>query len=393
MQITICHPGTQHSAKLAEALNEEGILGGLWTGLRFRSDSPVLKRFRISGNRVIPQSIAPRTHQLRAQEIAGMLLQKLGLPGESTIRWRNGWFQSSVPRQAITSCNGVVGFDTSSWLLARRAKQLGKPFLLDRTTIHRTSRIQIRRQLLSVSAGQRSSDPLLTDVQGRLETEEMELAARVIVASEFARDSLIPFGVPGAKIVVIPYGVDSSRFAQRKENRESKPVFLYVGNLTAEKGVHVLLAAWKELQSQTAELWFAGPANPEIIETARGIPGVRLLGKLDPERLLAAYQAASAFVFPTLYDGFGLVLLEAMACGLPVIATPSCAAPELIGDNSAGSLCTAGSTAELAAAMADVISNPRAWALRGIAAREIAQGYSWQAYGSRWATLLREVIN
>ena len=82
-----------------------------------------------------------------------------------------------------------------------------------------------------------------------------------------------------------------------------------------------------------------------------------------------------------------------MASGLPVIATRSCAAPELIRDNFAGSLCAAGSSAELLAAMADVLSNPHDWALRGVAARGIAQSYSWQAYGSRWATLLREVIN
>ena len=129
-----------------------------------------------------------------------------------------------------------------------------------------------------------------------------------------------------------------------------------------------------------------------MIERASGTAGVRVLGKLDPERLREAYQSASAFVFPTYCDGFGMVLLEAMACGLPIIATPNCAAPELLQNGSAGLIVPAGDASALGSAMADVCSNGTAWEKRGAAARDIARTYSWDAYGTRWAALLREVV-
>ena len=86
-----------------------------------------------------------------------------------------------------------------------------------------------------------------------------------------------------------------------------------------------------------------------------------------------------------------MVVLEAMSAGLPIIATPHCAAPELIQDGAAGLVCPAGDPGALCAAMAEACANRAAWVRKGAAAREIAKAYSWEAYGRRWADLLREV--
>ena len=162
--------------------------------------------------------------------------------------------------------------------------------------------------------------------------------------------------------------------------------------MKAEKGIAILLDAWKRLAPSDAELCLAGSGDAETITTARAIPGVRVLGKLAPEELRAIYQGASVFVFPTFYDGFGMVLLEAMASGLPILATSNCAAPDLIRDGAAGAIFPSGDPTALCAAMADVCANRAAWSQRGVAAREIARAYSWEAYGERWAALLREVV-
>ena len=307
------------------------------------------------------------------------------------MRLRNAWFQKLIPDRAIASSDGVIGFDTSSWILAKRARKLGKPFILDRTAIHRSTRALIAsRSGLDATA---SSSPG-GDVQDALEAEEMTLASKIVVASYFSGRSVSEAGIGAEKITVIPYGVDWNWFADGEGEHEhaGKLIFLFVGLMKEEKGIAVLLAAWKQLDAKDAELWLVGSGDASVIQSAQGVPGVKVLGKLAPAELRQAYQGASVFVFPTYYDGFGMVLLEAMSSGLPIIATPNCAAPELIHDREAGLICSAGDPAALCAAMADACARRSEWMKMGIAAREIAKSYPWETYGTRWAALLREVV-
>jgi glycosyltransferase involved in cell wall biosynthesis len=228
----------------------------------------------------------------------------------------------------------------------------------------------------------------VSDVQSQLEDTEMELATRIVVASDYSRESLIQNGIEDRRIAVIPYGVDTDVFLPGGDGGVAKPVLLFVGNLTQEKGVFTLLEAWRELNTSGGELWLAGPINPMVRRMANQMNGVRLLGKLDREQLVGAYQRATAFVFPTFYDGFGLVLLEAIACGLPIVATRSCAAPDLIKEGAPGMLCTAGDSMGLAVVLADVLSKPGSWNKGRVAARKTAKRYSWAEYGRHWADLI-----
>ncbi len=365
-----------------------------FTGWRLQPDSMLGRHLHLSGLRALDDSLTGCTTQIRSLELLAKAAQCVGWSGERLMRLRNGWFQRLIPERAMAAGDAVIGFDTSSWILAQRAKDLGKPFVLDRTAIHRSTRSSIRAgfEAKSLGDGVPPSSPI--DMQDDLESNELNLASRVVVASRFAQRSLMDAGIAAEKTAVIPYGVNAAWFADgcSRMGLAEKAVFLYAGNLRVDKGVGVLLAAWRKLGASGAELWLVGEGDPAVVQLARGVSGVRLLGKLDSAGLREAYQSATAFVFPTYYDGFGMVLLEAMACGLPIIATPNCAAPELVQDGAAGLICPAGDSAGLAAAMADVISHGASWVQRGAAAREIAKAYSWETYGNRWAALLREVV-
>ncbi len=387
MNAVVCHPGTQHAGKLASLLRRENLLGTFFTGYRVSPDSFLGRRLRLSGLRALDESLADCTRQIRVPELLAKLAQCLGWGGERLMRLRNAWFQKLIPDRAIAACDAVIGFDTSSWILAKRAKKLGKPFFLDRAAIHRRTRAAIRASVRSGIAAPAG------DVQDAIETEEMELASRIVAASRFAERSVYEAGIAAEKIAVIPYGVDSDAFAPgwRRDTGAGRIVFLFVGLLKKEKGILTLLTAWKQLAAPSAELWLAGGGEADVIEAASGVPGVKVSGKLAQQELRQIYRDADVFVFPTFYDGFGMVLLEAMASGLPVIATPNCAAPELIRDGGAGAVFPAGDVAALRTAMADACANRAAWTQRGAAAREIAKSHSWDAYGKRWAALLREV--
>ena len=394
MKVIVCHPGTQHAGKLAAALRKEDLLASFYTGWRLNPDSMLGRRLHLSGLRALDASLTGCTVQIRSPEFFARVARGLGSGGERLMRLRNAWFQRLIPQRAITSSDAVIGFDTSSWLLSSRAKELGKPFVLDRTAIHRTTRATIRRGL--ETAGQQAAPLAIPphDIQDDLESAELTHASRVVVASHFAKHSLTDAGIAAGKIAILPYGVNSGWFAAgaSRAGVTGNAIFLYVGNLRTDKGLDVLLDAWKQVDATAAELWLVGEGEPAVIQSARGMPGVRLLGKLAPEKLRATYQNATAFVFPTYYDGFGMVLLEAMACGLPIIATPHCAAPELVQDGAAGRICPVGDSTALAAAMADVCTQRASWEQRGSAACAIAKAYSWETYGTRWAALLREVV-
>ncbi len=389
----MCHPGTQHAGKLAAMLRREDLLGTFFTGFRLNPESMLGRRLRLSGLRALDKSLRDCTRQIRLPELLAKAAQCLGWGGERLMRLRNAWFQRLIPERAIASNDAVIGFDTSSWILARRAGKLNKPFVLDRTAIHRSRRAMIDSSFRSGLPAE-GSQTSRGDIQSEQESQEMALATKIVVASEFSRRSVCEAGTADGKIAVIPYGVEPDDFANAPGNDErgGKLVFLFVGLIKEQKGIVVLLDAWKQLGAKDAELWLAGSGEDAMIQSAHRVPGVKVLGKLTPPELRQTYQSASVFVFPTFYDGFGMVLLEAMSGGLPIIATPNCAAPELVQNGRAGLIVPAGDSAALCAAMADACKHRAEWAARGAAAGEIAKSYSWEAYGSRWAELLREAV-
>jgi starch synthase len=375
-------------------LNRRNLLGRFFTGFRLKPGSVIERYMKLSIHRALDESLATSTTQIWGPELFGKAAQTLGWRGERLMRVRNGWFQKLIPNSAIAASDAVIGFDTSSWILARRSQELGKPFILDRTAVHRATRASILATLDRSGGGVPAAMPKPNDVQDTLESKEFALASKVVVASRFTERSLLDAGVAAEKIAVIPYGVDERWFGDRGKHARcaGKTIFLFVGNITIEKGIGVLLTAWRQLKAPDAELWLVGGGAGEALRMAEGVAGVRVLGKLGPEALREVYLKASAFVFPTYFDGFGLVLLEAMASGLPIIATPNCAAPDLIKDGEAGRIFPVGDSASLCSAMEDVCLNLPAWVRKGDAAREIARSYLWEAYGSRYADMLREML-
>ena len=127
MKVLLCHPGTQHAGRLATLLRRENLLDTFFTGFRVRPDSFLGRRLRLSGLRALDESLDDCTLQIRAPELLAKLAQCLGWSGERLMRLRNAWFQKLIPDRAIAACDAMIGFDTSSWILARRATRFGKP--------------------------------------------------------------------------------------------------------------------------------------------------------------------------------------------------------------------------------------------------------------------------
>ena len=168
-------------------------------------------------------------------------------------------------------------------------------------------------------------------------------AAMIHAISNFSAERLAHyFPALRDRIRVVPNAVSEVFFAPAAEEgvqvlRElhllDRPYLLLPGGLHYRKNAPLVLQAWPELQRQLPELTLVvgGHNTPEFAARAEGMPGVVMTGFQEESTLVALYQHARAVWFPSRYEGFGMPLLEAMACGAPVVASNSSAVPETAG--------------------------------------------------------------
>jgi glycosyltransferase involved in cell wall biosynthesis len=170
-------------------------------------------------------------------------------------------------------------------------------------------------------------------------------AARILTVSSFSRDRICELlGVAAEKVVVAPNGVSSQwRPANEPDIADvrarlglRRPYVLYVGSIEPRKNLPRLLAAWEQLgaEKEGVELVLVGAQGHVFRETkiAQLPSDVRTIGFLPDGDLRCLFSGAEAFVFPSLYEGFGLPVLEAMACGAPVVCSHAAALREVAGE-------------------------------------------------------------
>jgi len=162
---------------------------------------------------------------------------------------------------------------------------------------------------------------------------EAALAQHWIAASSFTRATLAQNGIDPSRIHVVPYGVDSRHFrppSQRKLDRSRPLRLLFVGTINQRKGIKYLLQALELLPGLPLEVTVCGRPVDDLALFRQFADRVRIRPSVSASELLECYQEAELFVFPSVAEGFGQVLLEAMASGLPVLSTTHTAAPDLI---------------------------------------------------------------
>ncbi len=205
----------------------------------------------------------------------------------------------------------------------------------------------------------------------------------VITPSEAtARDARNVAGVENERLVVIPEGVapgfvpvEGARDRVAKRHGLVKPYFVFVGALDARKDPGALLRAWEAAKRAGAgvELVLAGAASRQApVEMG----AAKLLGYLEHSDLVDLYSAATALLFPSRYEGFGLPILEAMACGCPVVTYGNSSLPEVAGD--AAVLVADGDFEAMGRAAAEIALDPRVAAALRKAGLRRSKEFSWQ---------------
>jgi glycosyltransferase involved in cell wall biosynthesis len=190
------------------------------------------------------------------------------------------------------------------------------------------------------------------------EDAEHRKANRIVVASSFTKETLIENGVPAEKVVLNPYGVDLRRFSVNHLVRKNPRFrFVFAGLVCARKGIPLLLQAWTKLRPKDAELWIAGQLTPTAAAKRIDYEQVKFLGKIPNAQLAAIMSESDVFIFPSYFEGFALVLLEAMACCLPAITTMATAGPDIVTQDHDGWIIEPGNLDALISSMRFCLEN------------------------------------
>jgi glycosyltransferase involved in cell wall biosynthesis len=236
-------------------------------------------------------------------------------------------------------------------------------------------------------------------------------AERHVAISDEIRHELLKLHVPPERITMVPNGIDLTRFHPVSEDRKrelrlrlglplDRVVLVFVGRLAEGKGVLTLLQVWSELVGQRPSLHLVmiGRGSDSFDDCEAKVRafvdehalGVRTTLPGAVENVPAYLQAADLFVFPSEYEGFGLALVEAMACGLPVVSTEVGVAADAIGQSVGGRLVPAKAPERFREALEWLLDRPERWAAMGRVGRErVAERYGMDAVADRYAAMLR----
>jgi len=236
-----------------------------------------------------------------------------------------------------------------------------------------------------------NSSPLIRLYYATVLRRACHRAAKIFTVSEFTRGQIIEWsGVPEQKVFNVSCGVDSAYHVGEDRYGLPFPYLLCVSNRKRHKNEFRIVQAFGQARLATEiRLVFTGLPTVELvdcIERHRLTPRVHFVGLVPEEKLPSLYRGAMALVFPSLYEGFGLPLLEAMACGTPVMTSNITAMPEVAGG--AALLVDPTSVEQIAMAMEQIVSST---SLRSqLRAKGLAQAarFSWAHSAARVQALL-----
>jgi glycosyltransferase involved in cell wall biosynthesis len=232
-----------------------------------------------------------------------------------------------------------------------------------------------------------------------LARQVLRRADRIMAVSNALRVAAIKLGAPAGRIEVIPDGVDTTLFAPGAPD-EREDCLLFVGSLIERKGLRYLLAALPRVFAAhpTYRLVIAGdgPQEEELRGLAAGLgvaEKVQFLGFLPPDEVRLWMRRARLFALPSVEEGLGVVLLEALACGTPVVASDVDGIPDTVTAD-VGLLAQPGRPEEFATAICSILADPERWSAMSFRARKRAvQVYDWERIVDRWMALYGSLLD
>jgi glycosyltransferase involved in cell wall biosynthesis len=383
MKVTISVGGQFQAFQLAKQLEKRGFLKRLITSY--------------------PRSLAAIRASIPKDKVTSLILKELlergwsKLPKSLQSLYNPQFMIHEVfDRQAarrLSTTDIFTGWSSFSLHSMRRAKELGAVTVIERGSSH----ILYQNEVLTEEYARWGHIPKAFEVAHKKiiekELQEYAEADAIAIPSSYVRRTFLDQGIPEAKLIQVPYGVDLSVFHQvPKEDDVFRVIF--GGGLSLRKGTHYLLQAFSELNLPNSELLLIGAVNEEIKPFLEKYEGKYKHMTYRPMPQLHKYfSQGSAFVMPSIEEGLAMVQPMAMACGLPVVCTTNTGGEDIVRDGVDGFVIPIRSVEKIKEKILFLYEHPDICKAMGQSAKQrVASGFTWDDYGDKMIAMYQKIL-
>lgn len=409
-RVLLVHPtGNANVRQAGLALEEAGMLAGFHTTIAWQPGGridhmlPVGLRKELA-RRSYPDIPAEKIHTHAWREFVRMAA--IRVRWEGLIRNETGRFSIDAVSRALEhdvaaalkrgpAPDGLYLYDACALGIMEAAKPRGIRCVFDLPTGHYRVALRITDEERELKPEWASTLSGIHDSEEKLATKDREiaLADAIVVASSFTAATLDEYPAPiTVPIYRIGYGAPPAGEPRSPTRRRDPLRVLFVGQLGHRKGLGYLLEAMDRLGAAAKLTMLGRPlAVPPVLK--RAMERHRWIESAPHPEVLRLMREHDVLVFPTLFDGFGLVMLEAMAQGTVVIATPNSAAPDLLTDGEDGFIVPIRSAEAIAECLTQLAEDRTLLVQMSEAARRTAERRTWYEYRWKLVEAVRKTLD
>lgn len=283
----------------------------------------------------------------------------------------------------------IIWSDIPNFLLKFIRKKYNSIVILERGSSH----IEHQNKLLKEEYQRFNKNFSISKKTINNELKNYADADYISIPSKFSYKSFISHNISKTKLIVNPYGSDISKFFKKSVKRDKKFTIMTCGKASIQKGFHYLLDSYKYINKDFIHV-HVGSVEDIFINKIKSIKNLKIYDSVNHEKLVNFYNMSDVFILPSIQDGFGMVILEAMSCGIPIIATENTGITSISSFSDFGFAIKIKDPKEIAEKINYLISNP----LKRHEMSECCQkailkkGYKWEDYGTRYYFNLKKVL-
>lgn len=407
MKVLVSNPGTGvFIVETVNAYRESNSLYSYYTTFVSNNDIPFFDKL---GNgklknelnrRAVPVQLIPFLKTNPWKEILRTISSRFlnNQLTDTLYEWSEYSFDKWVASKLHKGIDIVHCYEHSSLETIKKAKELGIFVVYEQPSQHHSYLTPLlKEQFLQYPELGSENDSLLTNeksaYRNKRRDEELKLADLIICNSTFTKNTLINAGIDEHKIQVIPLGFPEIKDRELKNNNKIR--FIYAGTSNVRKGIHQLLEVWKDTfnNNNDVELYIVGRYDLPTIYREKCPLNVVFIDSIPRDELLNNFCDADVLVLPTLADGFGMVITEAMSRGLCMMCTYNSAGPDLIEHGKNGLLFEANNKEALRELLIQYSKKSSVLKEMGAKAKEQAKSYSWEAYRKKLPEIIFNRFN